>query len=159
MITHCRPGSCPEDLGDDTHVRIRRCHQTVEGLRVAQQLGSVALGSLVDPRPIVARAERHQQGSAGPQNRLDGVEDPIGASIHRSDGTQRPVHHEQVTGSDAHANQVSSDGLHGWPFRLHGVSFWTALPESDRSRRAINTQLDWMPLQSGVPRHLPVYSV
>ena len=136
VIADLRAGSRPEHLGEHADVGFGRGDEAIERLRPTQQVEAFVFGPFVDPRPVVAGAQRDEQRPARPNGSFDRVDDAIGSSHYRSDGAQRHVHHQYVARDDTETVQVGGELLDrlrvSWRVRRHGPPLPVDRPRSGR---------------------------
>jgi hypothetical protein len=76
---------------------------------VAEQGGALLLRAVVDPSPVVLRAERHQQAALRAHRRVERVDHAFGAAGDRADRAQRGMHHDRHAVPHAQAGEVGGD--------------------------------------------------
>ena len=84
----------------------------VERLGAGEQCGPVALRVVVDPRPLVAGPEDHQQRAVGADGTIKRLDDTGRSAADRSNRPQRDMHHQHITPTHPQRVQVSDDRGH-----------------------------------------------
>ncbi len=101
------------DLGQDSHVRLRRGAGGVERLRAGEQGRSLGLGSVVDPIVIVSGAEHHQPRVAGTADHLvEGADQEVGVRVDQTEAAEAPVH-DGVVFPDGECDEVVDQSSSG----------------------------------------------